>query len=376
MVPVDRALHISVSMKILYDGQTYARQTTGGINRYFANIIDRLPPDFYPTLTAPYRINKLSYPTHPKLQLREFRDFRPSRISQKIRTNYFRWIESSKPFDIFHPTYYSLITQQPFTPIHHPLVITVWDMIHEIFDSTIDPDGYAIREKEAAILAADAIVCISESTKNDLLKYFPATESKTVVTHLASEFKRDWAYGTEATPDRPYFLHVGGRTKAYKNFDTLLIAFLKAASINLDIVLCVVGPPFDDEERQYITELKLTDRIQHYGYASDTHLAKLYRCSVAFVYPSLYEGFGIPPLEAMACGTVVVASNSSSIPEVVGDAGILFDPKVANDLADILLTLLDSPSERDRLIAKGFDRNQQFSWDKTAEQTVAVYRSL
>lgn len=363
-------------MRILYDGQIYAQQTAGGINRYFANIIDRLPQDAQPTLTAPHRSNKLNYPTHPNLQLQEFRDFRPSRISHKIRIHYFRWIEHRQPFDIIHPTYYSCLTQESFTQIGHPLVITVWDMIHELFASTIDPQGYTIRAKKVAIESADAIICISESTKNDLLKYFPAAESKTVVTYLASEFKGDWSYGSEPTPDRPYFLYVGSRTKEYKNFDTLLLAFSKAASINLDIILCVVGAPFNDEEQQYIAELKLTDRIQHYGYASDTHLAKLYRCSVAFVYPSLYEGFGIPPLEAMACGTVVVAANSSSIPEVVGDAGILFDPKAASDLADILLNLLNSPSERDRLIDKGFDRYQKFSWDETAAQTVAIYRSL
>jgi glycosyltransferase involved in cell wall biosynthesis len=365
-----------MSMKILYDGQTYAQQTAGGINRYFANIIDRLPPDTQPTLIAPHRNNKLNYPTHPNLQLREFRDFRPSRISDKIRMQYFRWIEHSQPFDIIHPTYYLRLTQKSFSNIGHPLVINVWDMIHELFAGSIDSQGSTIRAKKAAIESADAIICISESTKNDLLKYFPAVESKTIVTYLASEFKGEWSYGSEQTPDRPYFLYVGSRTKEYKNFDTLLLAFAKAASINLEMILCIVGSPFNDDEQQYITELKLTDRIQHYGYASDTHLAKLYRCSVAFVYPSLYEGFGIPPLEAMACGTVVVAANSSSIPEVVSDAGILFDPKAANDLADILLNLLDSPSERDRLIAKGFDRHKQFSWDKTADQTIAVYRSL
>jgi glycosyltransferase involved in cell wall biosynthesis len=122
--------------------------------------------------------------------------------------------------------------------------------------------------------------------------------------------------------------------------------------------------------------LNLANRIHHYQHASDTHLAKLYRHSVAFVYPSLYQGFGIPPLEAMACGTAVVAADSSSIPEVVGDAGILFPPQAAGDLADILLDLLDSPSQRDRLVAKGADRYQKFSWDTTAATTVGVYRSL
>jgi glycosyltransferase involved in cell wall biosynthesis len=363
-------------MRILYDGQIYSQQTTGGINRSFANIIDRLPPDAYPTLTTPYRNNKLHYPTHPNLQLREFRDFRPFRISHKIRNEYFRWIEHSKPFDIIHPTYYFRLTQESFTRIRRPLVITVWDMIHELFSSTLDIEGATIRAKQSAIQAADAIICISENTKIDLLKYFPDAESKTVVIHLASEFNINWSYGADIVPEKPYFLYVGSRIREYKNFDALLMAFSKVVSINSDILLCIVGAPFNYEEQQQITELKLIDNIQHYCYASDSHLAKLYRCSIAFVYPSLYEGFGIPPLEAMACGTVVVAANSSSIPEVVGDAGVLFEPNATNDLADILLNLLNSPGERTQLITKGFEQNQKFSWDKTAAQTLAVYQSV
>ena len=363
-------------MKILYDGQIYADQITGGISRYFTNIITRLPQTAQPTLTASYRRRKSHYPTHPNLQLQEFPDFRPSRIAHSIRSQYFRWLNEHQSFDIFHPTYYFLLAGETFSQTKHPLVITVCDMIHELFASTLDPEGYTIRAKQAAIEAADAIFCISENTKNDLIKYFPAAESKAIVTYLASEFSSEWSYGTEATPSRPYFLYVGSRTKEYKNFDTLLLAFAKVASTSPDVLLCVVGAPFNNAEQQQIAELRLTERIQHYRNASDTHLAKLYRCSIAFVYPSLYEGFGIPPLEAMACGTVVVAANSSSIPEVVGDGGILFDPKAIGDLTDILLDLIDSSSKRDRLITKGHDRCKQFSWDKTAAQTVAVYQSL
>ena len=119
------------------------------------------------------------------------------------------------------------------------------------------------------------------------------------------------------------------------------------------------------KKRKY--ELKLS---------SDRALAKLYRYSLAFVYPSLYERFGISPLKAMSCGTPVVAANTSSIPEVIGDAGILFNSKSSDDLADILLSLLDSPIECDRLIEKGFERSKLFSWDKTAAQTLEVYQSV
>jgi glycosyltransferase involved in cell wall biosynthesis len=362
-------------VKILYDGQIYADQIAGGIGRYFTNIINRLPESAQPTLTASYRRNKHPYPSHPHLQLQEFPNFRPHRIAHKLRGQYFRWRNDRQSFDIFHPTYYYLLSQTAFSQLKHPLVITVYDMIHELFADKMTPDG-TIANKQAAILAADKIICISESTKNDLLKYFPAVAPKIVVTYLASEFKREWADGDEQTPSQPYFLYVGSRAKAYKNFDTLLLAFANVVSVNPDVLLCVVGAPFNEAEQRQIAELHLTERIQHYQYASDTHLAKLYRCSVAFVYPSLYEGFGIPPLEAMACGTVVIAANSSSIPEVVGDAGILFDPQSVDDLADIAIELLDAPSKRDRLIAKGFDRHQQFSWDKTASQTFKVYRSL
>jgi glycosyltransferase involved in cell wall biosynthesis len=142
------------------------------------------------------------------------------------------------------------------------------------------------------------------------------------------------------------------------------------------VALCVVGAPFNEREEKLILDLKLSDAIEQYGYVTDAHLAKLYRCSRAFVYPSFYEGFGIPPLEAMACGTAVIASNRSSIPEVVGDAGVLFDPASSDELADILPGLHGDEGLREQLIARGYERAKSFSWEKTAAQTVEIYRSL
>ena len=136
-------------------------------------------------------------------------------------------------------------------------------------------------------------------------------------------------------PERPYFLYVGLRYR-YKNFGGLLASFARARSSLGGAALCVVGAPFSDGENKLIAELGLADAVEHYGHVSDAHLAKLYRCCVAFVYPSLYEGFGIPPLEAMSCGAPVVASNRSSLPEVVGDAGLLFDPARPDELTNIL----------------------------------------
>ena len=207
------------------------------------------------------------------------------------------------------------------------------------------------------------------------MRYYSVPESKITVTYLAAELSEELSHGSEPVPSRPYLLYVGSRA-SYKNFDGLLQALSRVVTDRSDIALCVVGSALTVEENQKIADFGLTSRIEHYGYASDTLLAKLYRCSLAFVYPSLYEGFGIPPLEAMQCGTPVIACDISSIPEVVGDAGLLFAPGKTNELADILRALVNGATNRAELIAKGRQRARQFTWQKTVDQTVEVYRAL
>jgi glycosyltransferase involved in cell wall biosynthesis len=363
-------------MDILYDGLTYSGQVAGGISRYFSNLIHRLPQDFQPTLTSCHS-NNLNYPLHPNLKTFSYKRFafRPGRVAYWLEKYHFRAIENRNQFDLAHPTYYSLLTRRDVDCYRCPVVITVHDMIHEIFAEQIDINGEHAELKRKAILAAQAIVCVSENTKKDLLERLPIPEERITVTYLASQIKAEMSHGSEPVPSRPYFLYIGTRC-TYKNFDCLLQALSKITSTHPDVMIGVVGSPFDIIEQQRITDLRLNNHIEHYGHISDTHLAKLYRCSIAFVYPSHYEGFGIPPLEAMSCGTAVIASNASSIPEVVGDAGLLFDSKTVHDLVDRLLFLIDHPAERDRLIAKGFEQAKNFSWDKTASQTLKVYCSV
>jgi glycosyltransferase involved in cell wall biosynthesis len=361
-------------MHILYDGQIYKMQAAGGVNRYFSNLISRLPKSFFPTLTT-CKNRVINYPVHPNLKVFNYPELQPRCISYRLEKYYFRTVTSINHFNIAHPTYYSLLTKQKVSKYRCPVVLTVHDMIHELFSKEMDPKGHAAEAKRKAILAAQAIICVSENTKKDLLERYSLPGKKVMVAYHASEIDASMSYGSEPIPSRPYYLYVGKRGN-YKNFSGLLYAFAKAVSVQPGIALCVVGSPFTETEEKLITDLNLATHIEHYSYANDRHLAKLYRCSVAFVYPSLYEGFGIPLLEAMSCGTVVVASNCSSIPEVVGDAGLLFDPKSTDDMADILLFLLNNPIERDRLIAKGYQRAAAFSWDKTVAQTIDVYRKV
>lgn len=366
---------MALSMKILYDGSIYW-QTAGGISRYFTNLIDHLPDNFLPALTT-CTSNSIHTPNHPRLKKYYYKrfGFRPGRISYWAEKHYFRSIETFQRFDLAHPTYYSLLTRRDIHHYRFPIVITVHDMIHEIFAEQIDPTGENAEMKRKAISSAQAILCVSENTKRDLLDHLPVPEERITVTPLASEIKAEMAYGPEPVPSHPYYLFVGARSN-YKNFGCLLEAFSKIAFTRPELMLCIVGAPFDSDEKKQIAELNLEEQIHNYGYISDAHLAKLYRCSTAFVYPSHYEGFGIPLLEAMTCGAVVIASNTSSVPEVVGDAGLLFNSRSVHELVDRLLFVLDNSSECDRLIERGSQRAKMFSWNKTALQTVNAYQSI
>jgi len=363
-------------IKILYDGQIYASQMAGGISRYFANLIRKLPESVSPVLTTCQTLN-VNYPDHSNLKTFHYQrfGFRPGRVSYWLEPHYFRAVNYLNRFDVIHPTYYNLLSQQDISKCCYPIVLTVWDMIHEIFPDQMDANGSHREMKRKAILAAQKIICISENTKKDLLERYPIPEKNITVTYLASELDISMSYGSESVPECPYFLYVGSRA-SYKNFESLLIAFAKIIPGADDLALCVIGSPFTNDEEKLIHNLGLEDHIEHYGYVNNHHLAKLYRCSLAFVYPSLYEGFGIPPLEAMACGTIAIVANSSSLPEVVGDAALLFDPQSTDELNDQLRFVLDHPIERDRLISAGQTRAKQFSWDKTTSQTLEVYRSV
>ncbi len=361
-------------MNILYDGEIYKMQMAGGVNRYFANLISRLPADISPSISV-RQVPALNWPDNSNLQVIRYNLFKPRRISARLEKHYFNFVLGLRKYDLFHPTYYSSLAQREWSSYACPVVLTVYDMIHELFADDMDPSGRSRAEKHQAIANAQAILCISEQTKRDLMKHCAVPESKITVTYLAADLNADLSHGPEPVPDAPYFLYIGTRA-SYKNFDGLLQALSKVATSRRDFALCIVGSALTADEHQRIDELGLSGHIEFYGHADDAQLAKLYRCSLAFVYPSLYEGFGIPPLEAMQCGTIVVASNSSSIPEVVGDAALTFDPRDTNELSDILLSVLRGEVDREALIARGHERAKMFNWQKTVDETVAVYRAL
>lgn len=362
-------------MRILYDGYIYNKQAFGGTNRYFNNLICRLPNKYSPILAISGSLSN-NFPVHPNIKIIGYkkRRFPFNNIPLWFEKYYFDIVINFHKPDIIHPTYYFSVRRKDVGNYRSPIILTVYDMVHEIVLKTSNTSLFSLIKKNA-ILSADRIICISENTKKDLIEQYSLPEKLITVTHLASEIDESVSYGSEKVPSHPYYLYVGSRAR-YKNFNGLLLAFSKIISYDRDIELCVVGLPFEVAEKRFIGELKLENNVKNYGNVNDRHLAKLYRCSIALVYPSFYEGFGIPLLEAMSCGTVVVASNCSSIPEVVGDAGILFNPRSVDDLTDILGSLPNDSSERKRFIKKGYNQAKLFSWEKTTKKTVDVYRSV
>jgi glycosyltransferase involved in cell wall biosynthesis len=253
-------------------------------------------------------------------------------------------------------------------------VVTVYDMIHERYAemfSTVDRTSAA---KLATTQRADHVICISESTRRDLLEAFDLPEHKVSVVHLGFDYFQESV--SVKRNGKPYIFYVGHRG-FYKNFKGFLRAYASSVLLrdNFDVV-CFGGGPFTGAEVNLFNELKLsnTQVLQRSG--NDVALADGYRNAAVFVYPSLYEGFGIPPLEAMSVNCPVVCSNASSIPEVVGDGGEYFNPLDLDSIRHALEQVLTSRERRENLIENGKRRCSQFSWQQCAFQTSEIYKGL
>ena len=288
-----------------------------------------------------------------------------------------------QPLDVLHSTDFI----PPFRR-NCRVVITVHDLafLHYPYLLTKDSARYYGQIKRAAE-SAEGIIAVSENTRRDMLQLLGIPlERVDVIYHAADpifqpldDLGRLEVFCREHDLPSSFMLWVGV-LEPRKNLPILLRAFsiLRDEGELASDHLVVVGPKgwlFQDA-LDLINELRLKDRIIFYGPATLSELMLLYNCAWLFVFPSLYEGFGFPPLEAMACGTPVVCSNAASLPEVVGDAAVLFDPHDSDTLAHAIAEVKNNAPLRQELRQKGLQRAAQFSWRKTAEQTLAIYRRV
>lgn len=363
-------------MKITFDHEIFSIQRYGGASRYFYELIVHLLkyPDadvsaFMGFFTNEYGLEKY------KNEFNLFRGLKHKEIPKtkllfiKLNNMMFpSFLKRSKP-DIYHQTYYGDIVKK----VNAKRIVTVLDMTHELFPDEFNQFDKTREDKKVAVQRADGIICISESTKNDLIRIFNVDPNIVKVVYLANSLDTN-IKGKRIIED-DYIMFVGGR-RGYKNFENLLKAYASSAEINQKLKLvCVGGGGFRPYELKMIEEAKLNDKVMYLS-GGDEMLAGLYKYAFALVYPSKYEGFGIPPLEAMNFDCPVITTNISSIPEVTGDAALYIDPNSPGDIKDKILLLLHDGRLRSELVEKGRVQKEKFSWEKCAAETFSFYKEI
>lgn len=384
-------------MKILYDHQIFTLQNYGGISRYFCELMDQFSrdPDIEQTLALHYSWNenlcsRYSLNRHWSSRSKFLCDTQIFPVIRKIthvdvlnclRINQRESMRLLKKqdFDGFHPTYYDpyflkYLQQKPF-------ILTVYDMIHELYPDHFPPNDPIKTQKKKLIEQAETIIAISENTKSDIIEFTNVEPDRISVVYLGNPFE----YMDQSHPvknnfeypilEEPYILFVGNRT-GYKNFIFFIksVAELLKKDENL-YVYCAGGGPFTQSELKVLNELNILPKVR-FVKTNDLIMKHLYENAQAFVFPSLYEGFGLPILEAFSCGCPALLSNSSSLSEVGGDAACYFDPNDPESLVQGIETVLSDDHYREKLIWKGFERLKLFSWKNTAQGTKRVYDNL
>jgi glycosyltransferase involved in cell wall biosynthesis len=256
-----------------------------------------------------------------------------------------------------------------------PRALTVYDMIHERFASLYPRDSTA-STKRAAVLAANSIIAISQHTKQCLIDIYNISPDRITVVHLGVPqlHTRDSAVQAVSTLP-PFLLYVGSR-RGYKNFNALLAAFAQSGLAQQGIhLLAFGGGKLSAEERREASRLGVDGRMIHLE-GDDATLAALYQRAQALVYPSLDEGFGLPPLEAMANDCPVIGANAGAIPEVVDSAAYLFDPTDLDDMAGALTQVVTDEAMRQNLIQAGRLRTSHFTLERQVRQTLDVYQRV
>lgn len=280
---------------------------------------------------------------------------------------------------LLHSPYYVKPYRLPM-----PSVLTYYDVIGLVYPHSLPSARARVLFRllsRLALAGADKVILLSRSAQQDVIRYFRVPEAKTAVIYPAAdpqfrprssdEVRRvRQKYGLE----EPYTLYVG-INKPHKNVETLVEAWAKAKP---QAVLVLAGreDPRYPRARQRVEVLGLGDRVRFLGDVPEADLPALYSGAALFAFPSLYEGFGLPVLEAMACSAPVVSSNAASLPEVVGDAGPLLPPTDVDAWADAIAGLLADPTRLDAMRGRSLARAAQFSWDKAARATWAVYQEV
>lgn len=383
-------------MKVLFDHCVFQSQRVGGVSKALVEMIDHLPQDIEieiaikesdnvylrehncfgqeilgKSYTYDYFLSGFDFRGKARLY-RALRDMHLIEDSNKKNQEYCISRILDGNYDVLQPTHYSSF----FLPYNKkPFVFIVHDIIPELFPEYFPRDFCDIRERDILVKRAAHIVVPSENTKKDVLKWWDLDEKKVSVipwgapdmTHAS--FNRPFSF--------PYVLFVGERDR-YKHFLFFVQEAVEFLRRYPDVHVICTGKGFNTIEKDLFIGLGLENRF-HSMFVSSEELSSLYHFALCFVFPSQYEGFGLPVLEAMACGCPVILTNSSSFPEIGGDAALYLeeDKEGHTNLSELLTSVYEMPAEqRESLVQKSVQRAKCFSWDDTAHKYAAVYQSL
>jgi glycosyltransferase involved in cell wall biosynthesis len=356
-------------------------QKYGGISRYYTEIFEILTKKSDIEIEVPLIYTKNIYFSESSLINKKqkryaflFNLITKAGISIRKKTriiNRNKTIKALKKqnFDLFIPTYYDTFFWEYIGT--KPFVLTVYDMIHELFPQNTLEDSKLIQDKLLLMEKAAKIIAVSNNTKKDILKIYPhIEESKIEVIYHGNSIE----VNKNAEIDLPlrYILFVGMRS-GYKNFNFLLNSIKELLKEDSSLFLvCAGGGKFKAQEKELISKLGLKNQIIHRDF-NENELGVFYKKALCFVFPSIYEGFGIPVLESMACGCPIILTRNSSFPEVAGEAGLFYNLNDGNDLKNKIESLVTNESLRKEFSLKGLEQVKKFDWNVAAKQCLEVY---
>jgi len=361
-------------MDVLYDSQIFWYQKYGGISNYFSNLMENSLKynlfDFELSLkfsNNAYIKNKSFSKSQEFLPKIDFFGKRTifSLLNNVNKNNTLNLLNSNK-FDLFHPTYYE---NYYLNKLKIPFVLTIYDLTPEKFPVYFKKNEF-IKEKTILFENASRLICISKNTKKDLISRYNVSKDKIDVVYLAGQL--DLKSEKIKVPNK-YVLFVGARGK-YKNFN-FFVESIADSLIKNDIKLVCVGEKFSREEENFLIKNKIY-RLTSVLSPNSAQLKFLYKNALLFAFPSLYEGFGIPILEAMSVGCPVVLSNTSCFPEIARKNALYFDPTSKESIKNCVEDLITNNKKRISFSKKGLIHSKNFSWDKCAIETKKVYQKV
>lgn len=360
-------------MKVLYDYQIFRMQRYGGISRYFTNLIrcaqgdEAVVPCYH---SKNYYYNKLTGGYDHKYESMVFEQLNDA-VSRFLTRRRLR----KGDIQIFHPTYNNLYFIKNIT--NQKVVITIHDLAVERYPQRFKDHKAFIEKREKLIEAADHIIAVSNNTKNEIIDYYGVSPEKvTVVYHGLPRAFGKVKIHLRGLPEK-YVLYVG-RRDGNKNFERFIKAFAKLSAKDDQLYLiCVGGGTFTEEEQAVLGTLGIERKVQQRN-LNDAVLAACYQQAAFFVFPSLYEGFGIPILEAFTMKCPVLLSDIGSFREIAGEAGHYFDPRSVDSMAALMGWAMDEAHEAELLekVGRGYEQVTDFTLERTYLSTQAVYERL